>query len=301
MNRGMRPRPTMARLMSKKSKVLSPGSSEDSKQKKVIEEFSRPRKRQWRLWIIMLCGVPPLQGTLSVNPSGEVMLDSPPQVTQNPGGLAGGPYDSRKKLRELIGNPGPRMPDDALRNVPFYPSMGAHAVKKYFTLKWKEFASHGDLGDVLEAVLATTIWASAMQLTKKLDYANAVQKITAEALETANQEKKLALKKIVSYRLEAERLRGSLEASEKGRKDAEAEEARLLAKEKEMEEKIGSVKAKYVANFHNTNVYTNLSDYFAKVGYQEVLAMLRSDYPNFNVGYLEARFPPPDVKGDEDS
>ncbi|KAL2470236.1 Uncharacterized protein Adt_38372 [Abeliophyllum distichum] len=46
MNRGMRPRPTMARLTSKKSKVLALGSSEDFKQKKVIEELSREENRK---------------------------------------------------------------------------------------------------------------------------------------------------------------------------------------------------------------------------------------------------------------
>ncbi|KAL2519288.1 hypothetical protein Adt_15535 [Abeliophyllum distichum] len=66
--------------------------------------------------------------------------------------------------------------------------------------------------------------SNVLQLTKKLDDANTVQKIIVEALEaTANQEKKLALEETNSYRLEAEGLRESLEASEKGRKKVEAE------------------------------------------------------------------------------
>ncbi|KAL2513334.1 Uncharacterized protein Adt_18934 [Abeliophyllum distichum] len=44
------------------------------------------------------------------------------------------------------------------------PSMGAQAVKKYFTPKWEEFSSHGKLEDVLEASLASAIRASAMQM-----------------------------------------------------------------------------------------------------------------------------------------
>ncbi|KAL2481173.1 hypothetical protein Adt_34139 [Abeliophyllum distichum] len=131
-----------------------------------------------------------------------------------------------------------------------------------------------------------------LQLTKKLDDANAAQKITTEALEAANQEKKQAFEESASCRLEAEGLRLSLEASEKGRKDAEAEMARLLAKEKDMEEKLRSVEVEYVANFHNIEAYTNFSNYFAKVGHQEVLAVLRLDYPDFNIGSLEARFSP---------
>ncbi|KAL2540535.1 hypothetical protein Adt_01513 [Abeliophyllum distichum] len=79
-----------------------------------------------------------------------------------PEGGSGGPYDSKRRLRELIGAPSARIPDDILRNLPFYPSMGAQAVKKYFTPKWEEFSSHGELEDVLEASLASAIRASTL-------------------------------------------------------------------------------------------------------------------------------------------
>ncbi|KAL2492564.1 hypothetical protein Adt_28192 [Abeliophyllum distichum] len=166
-----------------------------------------------------ICGVPPLQRTITVNPSGEVVLESPSQATQNPESSVGGPYDSWKKLRELIGAPGPRIPDDALQNMPFYPTIEAQAMKKYFTPRWEEFASHGDLDNVVEVGLAAAIRASRIQLkvlgvqavvdsmrtayehfkadlresesnvlnlTKQLDNANAAQKFVAEALEAAN-------------------------------------------------------------------------------------------------------------------
>ncbi|KAL2497332.1 hypothetical protein Adt_22882 [Abeliophyllum distichum] len=68
----------------------------------------------------------------------------------------------------MIGSLGVRIPDDSLRNVPFYPSMGVQAVKKYFTPKWEEFSSHGELEDVLEASLASAIRASTLQM-KVLD------------------------------------------------------------------------------------------------------------------------------------
>ncbi|KAL2456915.1 Uncharacterized protein Adt_46577 [Abeliophyllum distichum] len=108
--------------------------------------------------------VPPLQSTLAVNTSGEVVLEGPSKSTPTPEGGTGGPYDSKRRLRELIRGPGVRIPDDSLRNVLFYPSMGAQAVKKYFTPKWKEFSSHGELEDVLEASLASAIRASAIQM-----------------------------------------------------------------------------------------------------------------------------------------
>ncbi|KAL2461607.1 hypothetical protein Adt_45027 [Abeliophyllum distichum] len=110
------------------------------------------------------CSAPPLQRTLAVNTSGEMVLEEPPKLSQKLGGTERGPYESKRRLRELIGAPGARIPDDVLWNVPFYPSMGAQDVKKYFTPKWEEFSSHGKLDDVLEASLASVIKASAMQI-----------------------------------------------------------------------------------------------------------------------------------------
>ncbi|KAL2526842.1 hypothetical protein Adt_11896 [Abeliophyllum distichum] len=128
MDQGKHPRPTMARLATKKPRVLAPGSSEDSKHKKVIENLSRERNRNIR----------------------EV--------------LTGGPYDSKRKLKELIGPPGARILDDVLRNLHFYPSMGSQAFKKYFSPKWEDLAFHGDLEDALEASLAAVVRTIGMQL-----------------------------------------------------------------------------------------------------------------------------------------
>ncbi|KAL2539503.1 hypothetical protein Adt_00481 [Abeliophyllum distichum] len=131
MDKEKRPRPALARLSKQKPRALVAGSSEEIRQKK--------EKLFWR--------TPP-----------------PPRLSQKPSGTEGGLYESKRRLWELIGAPGARIPDDVLRNVPFYPSMGAQAVKKYFTPKWEEFSSHGDLEDVLEASLASAIRASAMQM-----------------------------------------------------------------------------------------------------------------------------------------
>ncbi|KAL2455994.1 hypothetical protein Adt_47003 [Abeliophyllum distichum] len=107
---------------------------------------------------------------------------------------------------------------------------------------------------------------------------------------------------------EVQCLRGDLDSSESIRREAESSVARLLGEKKEMEERLGSVEAKlvnaeaeFVANFHNTEAYTNFSDYFARVGQQEVLAALKNDYPNFDMGTLEARFPPPDAGSEDES
>ncbi|KAL2542752.1 Plus3 domain-containing protein [Abeliophyllum distichum] len=147
MDQGRRPRPTLARLTQQRQKTLVPGSAKVTSQRKAIEDLSRVGNE-----------------TLAVNTLGEVVLEGPSKSTQTLEGRNGRPYDSKRWFRELIGTPDARIPDDALRNLPFYPSMGAQAVKKYFTPKWDEFSSHGELEDVLEASLASSIRASAMQM-----------------------------------------------------------------------------------------------------------------------------------------
>ncbi|KAL2498792.1 Uncharacterized protein Adt_24342 [Abeliophyllum distichum] len=300
--------------------------------------------------------VPPLQRTLAVNTAGKVILEGPPKSTPAPESGSGGPYDSKRRLRELIGSSGTKIPDDLLQKVPFYPSMGAQAVKCYFTPKWEEFSSHGELEDVLEASLASAIRASTLQMkvlgefrtrmreqkklvaqsskadkehqqaieglkaalesartayeqmeadlkesdsnllnmTKQLDNANAAQKVAAEALEAANIEKKRLLEEAKSREEEVLSLRKEL--ADAGKAKQEAEEGK-----KEVEAKLANAEADFVANFHNTEAYSNFSDYFARVGHQEVLTALRNDHPDVDVKDLEARFPPPDAEGDEDN
>ncbi|KAL2476406.1 Uncharacterized protein Adt_37142 [Abeliophyllum distichum] len=392
MDQGKRPRPTLARLSKQRPKTLAPGSVEDVSQRKAVEELSKAankeapgasnvieveditevevplsRKRKARpietgtsqprgstVDVDTVLGVPPLQRTLAVNPSGEVVLEGPARPTLGNGD--GGSSDSKRHLRELIGAPGVRIQDDVLRSVPFYPSMGAQAVKKYFTPKWEEFSSHGDLEDVLEASLASAIRASTLQMkvlgefrtrmqeqkklaaqaskadkehqqaleglkaalesaraayeqmeadlkesdsnllnmTKQLDNANAAQKVAVEALEAANKEKKRLLEEAKSREEEILGLRSELANAESNKK--EAEDGKM-----EAEARLANAEADFVANFHNTEAYTNFADYFARVGHQEVLTALRNDHPELDVKNLEVRFPPPDAEGEEDS
>ncbi|KAL2461760.1 hypothetical protein Adt_45180 [Abeliophyllum distichum] len=302
--------------------------AEDTSQRKVIEDLSRegnraevtapdvveiedtcvpeeevPLKRKRKgggFWI----------RTLSVQE--EVVLDSTSRADPVSGGSGVGPFDSRKKLRELIEPPGSRISDDTLRNVPFFPSIGAQAVKKYLTPKWKEFASHGEREDVLEAGLAAAVRVTSLQmkvlgsfgladlresdsnilqLTKQLVTANAAQKVA----------KKRLLSESESRNLEFQRLRGELEVSEKGRTEAEAKVTRLLGEKKEMEAKLENVEADFIANFHNTEAYTNFADYFARVGHQEVLAALRTERPDLDLEPLGDKFPPPEADEEEGS
>ncbi|KAL2471833.1 hypothetical protein Adt_39969 [Abeliophyllum distichum] len=260
MDKDKRPRPALARLSKQKPRALASGTFEESRQKKVLEDLSRQvsketvqaskvievedsalegdvplsRKRKSRatgtgaprgsVEIVddyVTCSAPPLQRTLAVNTSGEVVLEDPPRLSRKLSGTEGGPYESKRRLRVLIGAPGAKIPDDMLRNVPFFPSMGAQAVKKYFTPKWEEFSSHG-------------IWRTCW---RPLDNANAAQKVASEALEAANIEKKRLLD-------EVQCLRGNLDSSENSRKEAESDVARLLGEKKEMEKRLGSAEAK---------------------------------------------------------
>ncbi|KAL2466613.1 Uncharacterized protein Adt_42464 [Abeliophyllum distichum] len=145
MDQGRRPRPTLAKLAKQRPKILGPGSVEDASQRNVVEDLSRvgnkevagaSRARGSAVEVDnTVCGASPLQRTLVVNPSGEVVLEGPSRPTPTPESRDGGPFDSKRRLQELIGALGARIPDDVLRNLPFYPSMGPQAVKKYFTPK----------------------------------------------------------------------------------------------------------------------------------------------------------------------
>ncbi|KAL2525100.1 Uncharacterized protein Adt_10154 [Abeliophyllum distichum] len=142
MDQGKRPRPTLARLSKQRPKTLAPGSAEDVSQRKAVEELSKvgnkeapgasnvievedvpevevplSRKRKARptetgtsqprgstVDVDTVSGVPPLQRTLAVNPSGEVVLEGTSRPTLGSGD--GGSSDSKNRFRELIGGTG---------------------------------------------------------------------------------------------------------------------------------------------------------------------------------------------------
>ncbi|KAL2533713.1 Uncharacterized protein Adt_07064 [Abeliophyllum distichum] len=222
-----RPRPTLAHLTKQRSRVLVPGTAEDTSQKKVTEDLSREgirtevaapnvvevedsgapegeaplkRKRKSRTSGLgpsqpkknavelvdnyVIFAPQPRQRTLSVNPSGKVVFDSPPRVDPVSEGPGVGPFDSMKKLRELITPPRSRISEDMLKNISFFPFMGAQAVKKYFIPKWEEFASHEELEDVLEAGLDAAVRATTLQMKVLGEFQTRMQehkKFVAEA------------------------------------------------------------------------------------------------------------------------
>ncbi|KAL2490596.1 Uncharacterized protein Adt_26224 [Abeliophyllum distichum] len=159
--------------------------------------------------------IPPLQRTLTVNTAGEVVLEGPSKSTPTSEGETGGSYESRRRLRELIGAPGARISDDALRSVPFYPSMGAQAFKKYFTPKWEEFSSHGELEDVLEASLASAIRASAMQMKVLGEFRNRMQEQKRRVAEASKADKE--------HQQALEGLKAALESAQIAYKQMEAD------------------------------------------------------------------------------
>ncbi|KAL2517706.1 Uncharacterized protein Adt_13953 [Abeliophyllum distichum] len=121
MDQGRRPRPTLAKLAKQRPRTLVPGSAEDTSQRK-RRKFLCLGKRKAKASGSGVgasaveiadpptaCSVPPLQRTLAVNTSGEVVLEGPSKSTPTPEGGNGGPYDSKRRLRELIGAPGVRI------------------------------------------------------------------------------------------------------------------------------------------------------------------------------------------------
>ncbi|KAL2524629.1 hypothetical protein Adt_09683 [Abeliophyllum distichum] len=311
-DQGRCPRPTLACLSKQRPKVLAPGSAEDTSQRKVIEDLSREGNRAE----VAVPDVVEFEDTGV--PEGEVPLKK-----KRKGGASGSGLSQSKKKVELVHNYTVCAPQPFQRTLsvnlsgevvldspPRADPMGAQAVKKYFTPKWEEFASHGELEDVLEAGLAVAVRAKSLQMkvleefqTRMQEHKKLVaeasksdkehQQALEEALEAANLEKKRLPSESESRDLEFQRLRGELEISKKGRKEAEAEVTRLLGEKKEMEAKLENVEADFIANFHNTEAYTNFSDYFARVGHLEVLAALRTKCPDLDLGPLEDRFPPP--------
>ncbi|KAL2461901.1 hypothetical protein Adt_45321 [Abeliophyllum distichum] len=111
-----------------------------------------------------VCNPPHLQQMLSVIAVGKIELKILPKFSQPLESSDGGPYDSKKKLRELIRLPGARILDDVIQNLSFYPSMETQAFKKYFSPRWKDLAFHGDLEDTLEASLAAVVRTTGIQL-----------------------------------------------------------------------------------------------------------------------------------------
>ncbi|KAL2497830.1 hypothetical protein Adt_23380 [Abeliophyllum distichum] len=97
-----------------------------------------------------------------------------------------------------------------------------------------------------------------LNLTKQLDNANAAQKMASEALEAANIEKRRLLEEAKSRDEEVSGLRKYLAIAEDGRKEAEAGK-------REVEARLASAEADFVANFHNTEAYTNFADYFSRL------------------------------------
>ncbi|KAL2526823.1 Uncharacterized protein Adt_11877 [Abeliophyllum distichum] len=198
------PRPTLAKLAKQRPRTLVPGSAEDTSQRKAIEDLSRAGNKDvaGASNVIEVDDAPEVEVPLSrkrkaksaetgasqarggavdvrqhggwcapsskdagckpvwrSGPRGSFPTDSDPGKRRR-----GVPLTPRGSLRELIGSSGARIPNDSLQNVPFYPSMGAQAVKYYFTPKWEEFSSHGKVEDVLEASLASAIRASTLQM-----------------------------------------------------------------------------------------------------------------------------------------
>ncbi|KAL2542110.1 hypothetical protein Adt_03088 [Abeliophyllum distichum] len=71
-------------------------------------------------------------------------------------------WDSKKKLRELIGALGARLSDDVIHNLLLHPDLETQVFRKYFSPKWKDFAAHKDVENMIEASLGAAVWVTGM-------------------------------------------------------------------------------------------------------------------------------------------
>ncbi|KAL2527056.1 hypothetical protein Adt_12110 [Abeliophyllum distichum] len=106
-------------------------------------------------------------------------------------------------------------------------------------------------------------------------YLDEVDKITEDSVARLEEISKLTL---------------GLEISKKGSLEAEVVSAKLLDDKECLEEKLGNVEVEFVANFHNTDAFSNFSNYFTCIDQHEILSALRSEQPDLDIASLEARF-----------
>ncbi|KAL2455328.1 Plus3 domain-containing protein [Abeliophyllum distichum] len=294
-SKGKHPRPTLARLTKQRPKVLALGSAEDTSQRKVIEDLSREENIE-------------AVGASTVIEVDNALEEEVPM--------------SRKKKARASGTETSQVMENVVEVVDNYTVCSAPPFRgRWLSIRRERWSSkeqrkliaealksdkeHKQALEGLQTALDSTWTAyeqmeadlkesdsNVLNLTKKLNNANAAQKVTTEALEATNGKKRCLLEEAKFRDEEIQSLRRDLESSENGRKEAEAGR-------KEVEAKLANAEADFVANFHNTEAYTNFYDYFARVSQQEVLTALRKDHPNFDLGSLEARFPPPDMEGKE--
>ncbi|KAL2497971.1 hypothetical protein Adt_23521 [Abeliophyllum distichum] len=188
MDQGVRPRPTMARLASRKPNSLAPGSSEDSKQKKVIEELSWEGNKG------------------EASSAGVIKIDEEAEASGGDLSL------SRKRKAEASSQPKKKAVKASLAAAVRITGMQLKVLgefrlqmqrhKKLFadTSKSEEYKQAMEGLQVTVESIRTTYEqlhvdfkesdTNVLHQTKKLDDANAAQKVTAEALEAANEEKK---------------------------------------------------------------------------------------------------------------
>ncbi|KAL2474258.1 putative abhydrolase domain-containing protein [Abeliophyllum distichum] len=160
--------------------------------------------------------VPPLQRTLTVNTAGEVVLEGASKSTPTPEGETGGSYDSKRRLRELIGAPG--IGCKSKRSAPLKPQRtdkehqqaleGLKAALESAEIAYKQ----------MEADLRESD-SNLLNMTKQLDNANAAQRVAAEALEAANVEKRRLQEEAKSRDEEVSSLRQELANAAKGREE----------------------------------------------------------------------------------
>ncbi|KAL2527522.1 hypothetical protein Adt_12576 [Abeliophyllum distichum] len=127
-------------------------------------------------------------------------------------------------------------------------------------------------------------------LTKNLDDPLNAQKIASETLEASNGENHRLTAEAFARHEEILKLKSELEESFKEKVEVEAVWDSVMAENEDLVKKLQDAEANFIANFHRTEAHASFSNYFASVGQQEVINVLRSEHLDFDISVLKAKF-----------
>ncbi|KAL2494837.1 hypothetical protein Fot_38594 [Forsythia ovata] len=130
----------------------------------------------------------------------------------------------------------------------------------------------------------------------QLDDALNAQHIASEALDATNGENRQLAADASAREEENLKLKSDLDECLKENVEVEAIRNSVMAENEDLAKKFEDADANFVANFHLIEEYTSFSNYFASVGQQEVITALRSERPDLDFSFLEAKFPPMDIE-----
>ncbi|KAL2474650.1 actin cytoskeleton-regulatory complex protein pan1-like [Abeliophyllum distichum] len=296
---GKRPTPPLLRVMAAKVRKLRLGSSKDTRQKNVIEEISK----EATLEVAQNVAANLIAEELSSRDEEPLAKKRKETLVQEKcyrkkrevvgqDSSGSGETRSRRMFQGLIGKLERKIPAAAqmksivaMREMKKKMADASEAIYRSDQIKKcldntvalaesAKLANEKARSDISEAESQIAI------LTKKINDALNAQKIASKALEASNRENR---------RLVAEE-------SLKGKIEVEAARDSMMTEKEDLVKKLQVAEANFDANFHLTEAYASFSNYFASVGQQKVINVLRSEHPDFDLTALEANLAPVDIE-----